>query len=44
MRYYLIYKIINTTQFVEFLFRVFAQIGLLNYIVFNRGNIFISKY
>jgi len=42
--YYLVYKTINATQLAEFLFRVFAQIGSLNNIVSNRGNIFISEY
>jgi len=42
--YYLVYKIINTTQLIKILFRVFTQIKPPNNIVFNKGSIFISKY
>ena len=44
VRYYLVYKIINATQLIKLLFRVFIQIGPLNNIVSNRGSVFISKY
>jgi len=44
VHYYLVYKIINITQLVEFLFKVFAQIRPLNNIISNRGSIFISEY
>jgi hypothetical protein len=42
--YYLVHKIINATQLIELLFRVFAQIGPLDNIISNRGSIFISDY
>jgi len=44
VRYYLVRKIINAIQLVELLFRVFAQIGPPDNIIFNRGNVFISEY
>jgi len=44
VHYYLIYKIINTTQLAEFLFRVFTQIESLNNIISNKGSIFTSEY
>ena len=44
IHYYLIYKIINTTQLVKLLFKVFIQIRPLNNNIFNRGNIFTSEY
>jgi len=44
VRYYLVRKIINTTQLAELLFRVFTQIGPLDDIVSNRGSVFISEY
>jgi hypothetical protein len=44
VHYYPIYKIIDTTQLIKLLFRIFAQIGPLNNIVSNRGSVFISEY
>ena len=44
VHYYLVYKIINATQLIKLLFRIFAQTRPLNNIIFNRGNMFINKY
>ena len=44
VRYYSVCKIIDATRLAKLLFRIFAQTGPLNDIVFNRGSIFTSKY
>ena len=44
IRYYLVYKIIDATQLVKLLFRIFTQIGPLDNIISNRGSVFTSKY
>ena len=42
--YYPVYKIINTTQLAELLFRIFAQTRPLDNIIFNKGSVFTSEY
>ena len=44
IHYYPVYKIIDTTQLIKLLFRIFTQIGPLDNIISNRGSIFINKY